>query len=81
MYSRFIDIPSGQTVTIDVSLARRIEHPERIVTWVQPMANPLETLGSEGRALQPPVASGTWVRPAEINGVIARSRPPTSSNG
>ena len=44
VYSRFIDIPSGQTVTIDVSLARAIEHPDHIVTWVQPMANPLETL-------------------------------------
>jgi hypothetical protein len=42
VYSSFVEIPSGETLTIDVDLARVIEHPETVVTWTQPLARPLD---------------------------------------
>jgi hypothetical protein len=41
VFSRFVDIPPGGTVRLEVHLARRIARPEEIVTWVQPLASSL----------------------------------------
>ena len=45
VYSQFVDIPPGGTVTFDVELAGTVAEPDDVVTWVQPMASPLEALG------------------------------------
>ena len=45
VYSQFVDIPPGGTVTFDVELAGTVAEPDDVVTWVQPMASPLEPLG------------------------------------
>ena len=42
VYSRFVEIPAGETVTIEVEFARVIDDPDTVVTWIQPMARPLE---------------------------------------
>ena len=44
VFSRFIVIPAGATVTIEVELARVIDDPDTVVTWVQPMARPLQPI-------------------------------------
>ena len=44
VFSRFIVIPAGETVTIEVELARVIDDPDTVVTWVQPMARPLQPI-------------------------------------
>ncbi len=44
VYSFFVDIPAGATARIDAELSGRVDDPERVVTWTQPMTNPLEPL-------------------------------------
>ena len=44
VYSFFVDIPSGDTVRIEANLAGQVDDPLRVVTWVQPMTNPLEAI-------------------------------------
>lgn len=45
VYSGFVDIASGATVTFELRLAGTVDDPAEIVTWTQPMASPLEPLG------------------------------------
>jgi hypothetical protein len=45
VYSRFVDIPPGESVSFEVELAGVVTDPTRVVTWVQPLASPLEELG------------------------------------
>ncbi len=45
VYSRYVDIPAGGTATFELRLAGRVADPERVVTWTQPMGNPLERFG------------------------------------
>ncbi len=45
VYSRFVDIPPGETVTFELQLAGTIANPDELVTWEQPMALPLEQAG------------------------------------
>lgn len=42
--SRFINIPPGETVSLQFELAGRLERPDEVVTWTQPLALPLELL-------------------------------------
>ena len=44
VYSFFVDIPSGATVRIEADLAGRVDDPSRVVSWTQPMTNPLEPI-------------------------------------
>ena len=45
VYSRFVDIPPGGTVTFELELAGTVANPDELVTWEQPMASPLEEAG------------------------------------
>jgi hypothetical protein len=45
VYSRFVDIPPGDTVTFELHLRGSVARPDEVVTWEQPMASPLEVLG------------------------------------
>jgi len=45
VYSRFVDIPAGSTVTFELQLAGTVARPDELVTWEQPMASPLEIAG------------------------------------
>jgi hypothetical protein len=45
VYSRFVEIPPGGTVAFELQLRGSVAHPDRIVTWEQPMATPLELPG------------------------------------
>jgi Protein of unknown function (DUF4012) len=45
VYSRFVDIPPGGTVTFELQLAGTVVNPDELVTWEQPMASPLEQAG------------------------------------
>jgi hypothetical protein len=45
VYSRFVDIPPGATVTLEVRLEGVVDDLDRVVTWEQPMASPLEVVG------------------------------------
>ena len=45
MYSGFVDIPPGGTVTFELQLAGTVADPTTVVTWEQPMGSPLEPLG------------------------------------
>jgi Protein of unknown function (DUF4012) len=45
VYSRFVDIPPGRTVTFELHLRGAVARPDEVVTWEQPMASPLEVLG------------------------------------
>ncbi len=38
-YSRFVTIPPGATMTIDVQLTGSVEDPNRVVTWEQPLVD------------------------------------------
>ncbi len=44
VYSGFVDIPPGESVTFDVQLAGSVADPTNVVTWVQPLESPLEQL-------------------------------------
>ncbi|WP_162941525.1 DUF4012 domain-containing protein [Desertimonas flava] len=44
VYSTFVEIPSGGSIDLTVDLIGQLAAPDAIVTWVQPMANPLEIL-------------------------------------
>jgi hypothetical protein len=44
VYSGFVDIPPGESVTFDVQLAGSVADPDTVVTWVQPLSSPLEAL-------------------------------------
>jgi hypothetical protein len=44
VYSLLVDIDSGETVVLEADLARVIQHPEKVVTSVQPMARRLEVV-------------------------------------
>ena len=45
VYSRFIEIPAGGTVAMQFDFAGHVERPDDVVTWTQPLAQPLEPLG------------------------------------
>ena len=45
VYSDYVDIPAGGSATFEVQLAGTVARPDEVVTWVQPMAHPLEQLG------------------------------------
>jgi len=45
VYSGYVDIPAGGTATFEVQLAGTVARPGEVVTWTQPMAQPLEQLG------------------------------------
>jgi hypothetical protein len=45
VYSRFVDIPPGTTVTFELELAGTVAKPDELVTWEQPMASPVEQAG------------------------------------
>ena len=38
-YSRFVTIPAGETMTIDVQLAGFVDDPNEVVTWEQPLVD------------------------------------------
>lgn len=43
--SQFIDIASGETVALEVQFTGRLDRPDAdVVTWTQPLAQPLESL-------------------------------------
>lgn len=44
VYSRYVDIPSGATTIINLELSGRVDRPEHVVTWTQPLALPMRTL-------------------------------------
>jgi hypothetical protein len=45
VYSGFVDIPAGATVTFELHLKGAVPRPDEVVTWEQPMGSPLEPLG------------------------------------
>jgi hypothetical protein len=45
VYSRFVDIPPGGTVSFELHLQGAVANPAKVVTWEQPMATPLELPG------------------------------------
>jgi len=47
VYSRFVDIPPGGTVLLEVHLRGAVADPERIVTWTQPLVTPPSSLPPE----------------------------------
>ena len=44
VYSLFVDIAPGETVVIEADFAGIIQHPEKMATWVQPMARPMDVV-------------------------------------
>ncbi len=46
VYSRYVDIPSGGTVTFRLDLAGGLTRPDDLVTWEQPLALPLQVTES-----------------------------------
>jgi hypothetical protein len=44
VYSGYVDIPAGGTVTYELQLAGTVAKPDEVVTWTQPMASDLEPL-------------------------------------
>lgn len=42
VYSVSVEIPAGGDVTIELRLRGVVERPDDLVTWVQPLAGPLE---------------------------------------
>jgi len=44
VYSQYVDIPSGGTVTYELSFAGYLDNPGELVTFTQPLALPLEPL-------------------------------------
>jgi len=45
VYSQYVELPAGTTATFELHVAGRLEHPDQLVTWTQPLALPLEQLG------------------------------------
>ena len=45
VYSQYIELPAGTTATFELHVTGRLEHPDQLVTWTQPLALPLERLG------------------------------------
>ena len=45
VYSRFVEIPPGGTVAFELHLQGSLANPDKVVTWEQPMATPLELPG------------------------------------
>jgi hypothetical protein len=45
VYSRFVDIPAGSKATFELELEGTVARPDELVTWEQPMAEPLEVAG------------------------------------
>jgi hypothetical protein len=45
VYSRYVDIPPGGTVSFELHLQGAVANPAKVVTWEQPMATPLELPG------------------------------------
>jgi hypothetical protein len=43
-YSLYVDLASGQTRSFDVQLNGVVADPAQVVTWTQPLVNPLRTL-------------------------------------
>jgi hypothetical protein len=44
VYSLYVDLAPGQTKSFDLQLSGVVADPSRVVTWTQPMANPLQPL-------------------------------------
>lgn len=44
VYSLYVDIPAGETRSFDVQLSGVLDRPADVVTWTQPLANPLQPL-------------------------------------
>lgn len=44
VYSGFVEIPPGETVTVEVELSGVVESPDELVTWVQPGASRLRPI-------------------------------------
>jgi len=44
VYSRFVDIPPGGTVTLEYQVGGRLDRPDELVTWTQPLVLPLQEL-------------------------------------
>jgi hypothetical protein len=44
VYSRFVDIPPGATVTLEFRASGRLDRPDELVTWTQPLVLPLQEL-------------------------------------
>ena len=42
--SLYVDLASGQTRSFDVQLNGVVADPAQVVTWTQPLVNPLRTL-------------------------------------
>ena len=45
VYSQVVDIPPGGTVAFELRLHGSVAHPDKVVTWEQPMATPMELTG------------------------------------
>jgi hypothetical protein len=43
-YRFSVDIPAGETATIDAALSGKVADPGELVTWTQPMADQLQPL-------------------------------------
>ena len=48
VYSRYVDLAPGETVTLELTLQGGVVDPERVTTWTQPLATPLEQLEPGG---------------------------------
>ena len=48
VYSRYVDIPAGGTVTLELSLAGSVIDPQRIVTWQQPLVRSADAITDDG---------------------------------
>ncbi|MFT3853392.1 MAG: DUF4012 domain-containing protein [Ilumatobacteraceae bacterium] len=44
VYSLYVDIPSGEARSFEVHLSGTLDRPDDVVTWTQPLANPLQPL-------------------------------------
>jgi len=44
VYRFSVDIPAGQTATIDATLSGKVADPDELVTWTQPMSDQLQPL-------------------------------------
>ena len=45
VYTCYIDVPPGATRSFELHFTGRLDRPDDIVTWTQPLSLPLERLG------------------------------------
>lgn len=55
VYSTFVTVPAGESVTLELELGGRVAEPGRVVTWEQPLVRPADVRIS-ARVLTPTVA-------------------------